>query len=396
VGLATVGDTGETARLVLMWSRYGTGEPQTAPLHILVSELGSLSLEFTRLSQLTRDPKYYDAVQRISDALEKAQNTTKLPGMWPVSVDASKPSFDEDTFFSLGGMSDSLYEYFPKQYLILGGLKNQPKALYEGFIEVAKKKMFFRFFNPKNEPLLASGDVRIKGTAPNLESELHPRAQHLTCFTGGMVGLASKIFDRPNDLSIAEELTAGCVWAYDHSAHGIAPEIYSVLPCPKDKDCTWSKQVWHDALETTYSLDSTSTSSHNSDRENNINVLIYERKLPQGFMAIDDRRYILRPEAIESVFIMWRITGDRKWQDAAWRMFESIEKVTRTDIAASAIWDITVDPVKDEVDLMDSMESFWLAETLKYFYLCFQDFDVVSLDDYVLNTEAHPLKRPGR
>jgi mannosyl-oligosaccharide alpha-1,2-mannosidase len=42
------------------------------------------------------------------------------------------------------------------------------------------------------------------------------------------------------------------------------------------------------------------------------------------------------------------------------------------------------------------MESFWLAETLKYFYLCFDDFDNVSLDEYVLNTEAHPLKRPKK
>jgi len=42
----------------------------------------------------------------------------------------------------------------------------------------------------------------------------------------------------------------------------------------------------------------------------------------------------------------------------------------------------------------DSMESFWLAETLKYFYLCFEDWGVVSLDEWVLNTEAHPLMRP--
>jgi len=40
----------------------------------------------------------------------------------------------------------------------------------------------------------------------------------------------------------------------------------------------------------------------------------------------------------------------------------------------------------------DSMESFWLAETLKYFYLLFSKPDLVSLDDYVLNTEAHPFK----
>lgn len=39
-------------------------------------------------------------------------------------------------------------------------------------------------------------------------------------------------------------------------------------------------------------------------------------------------------------------------------------------------------------------QSFWLAETLKYFYLIFSPPELISLDDYVLNTEAHPLKRP--
>jgi mannosyl-oligosaccharide alpha-1,2-mannosidase len=46
-------------------------------------------LEFTRLAQITKDPKYFDAVQRITDELEKSQNTTRLPGMWPTLIDAS-------------------------------------------------------------------------------------------------------------------------------------------------------------------------------------------------------------------------------------------------------------------------------------------------------------------
>ena len=41
----------------------------------------------------------------------------------------------------------------------------------------------------------------------------------------------------------------------------------------------------------------------------------------------------------------------------------------------------------------DSEESFWLAETLKYFYLLFDEPDKWSLDDWVLNTEAHFFKR---
>ncbi|KAH7348840.1 glycoside hydrolase family 47 protein [Rhexocercosporidium sp. MPI-PUGE-AT-0058] len=379
------------------WQKYAKGNAQKAPQRMLVSELGSLSLEFTRLSQLTGDMKYYDAVQRISDEFEKSQNGTKLPGLWPVSIDASKPSFDEDTFFTLGGMSDSLYEYFPKQYLILGGLLAQPKNLYEKFIDVAKKHMFFRIYNPKDAKLTFSGDVRISSG----DVSMFPRGQHLTCFTGGMVGLASKIFDRPADLAIAEELTHGCIWAYDSCANGIAPEIFTVLPCGADKECKWSEQTWHNALNNNYP--GTRMTSE-SDKTLNAQTAIKERRLPEGFTAIDDRRYILRPEAIESVFLMYRMTGKAEYMEAAWRMFSAVEKISRTKIAAAAILDVTIKYEGTgkgggaEVEVgqkMDSMESFWLAETLKYFYLCFEEWNVVSLDEWVLNTEAHPLRRPS-
>ena len=35
-----------------------------------------------------------------------------------------------------------------------------------------------------------------------------------------------------------------------------------------------------------------------------------------------------------------------------------------------------------------------MAETLKYLYLIFSPPDTISLDDYVLNTEAHPFRIP--
>lgn len=38
------------------------------------------------------------------------------------------------------------------------------------------------------------------------------------------------------------------------------------------------------------------------------------------------------------------------------------------------------------------MQSFFLAETLKYLYLLFSPPSVISLDDWVFNTEAHPLR----
>ena len=111
-----------------------------------------------------------------------------------------------------------------------------------------------------------------------------------------------------------------------------------------------------------------------------VKARIREERLPPGFTRINSRKYILRPEAIESVFIMYRITGDIYWREKGWKMFTAIQSYTLTELANSAISDVTsAVPV-----FADTMESFWLAETLKYFYLLYSDPSLVSLDEYIL------------
>ena len=61
-------------------------------------------------------------------------------------------------------------------------------------------------------------------------------------------------------------------------------------------------------------------------------------------------------------------------------MFEAISKYTASRYGASGITDVTV----DNPEHTDMMESFWLAETLKYFFLLFSDPGFISLDEYVL------------
>ena len=52
--------------------------------------------------------------------------------------------------------------------------------------------------------------------------------------------------------------------------------------------------------------------------------------------------------------------------------------------------DVTaVPPVHDNI-----MQSFWLAETLKYLYLLFSSSDLLPLDKWLLTTEAHPVRLP--
>ena len=38
------------------------------------------------------------------------------------------------------------------------------------------------------------------------------------------------------------------------------------------------------------------------------------------------------------------------------------------------------------------LPSFWMAEVLKYLFLLFSNDDVLPLDQWVLNTEAHPFR----
>ena len=358
------------------WEKALEGSPQSASPNTLVAEIGSLTLEFTRLSQLTGDMKYYDAVTRIMDEFRKSQPDTKLPGLWPVIINAKDLSFT-DTGFTLGGMADSLYEYLPKQHMLLGGIGKMYQQMYESAITAAMNHIFFQPMLPDNADVLFSGSATV---SPSKGIQSKAEAQHLGCYAGGMVGIGAKIFKHPEHLNMARKLVDGCIWAYEHSSLGIMPEFFTMLPCEMNSDCKWNETVFREAVikQQDHTGDPPS-----ADDDEKYNQVLKDSRLKPGFLDIGDRRYILRPEAIESVFIHYRITGDKDLPDKAWRMFEAIENATRTEIANSAIVDCTVDSV-EEVTKANSMESFWMAETLKYFYLMFAEPDLVSLDDYVL------------
>ncbi|KAL8831490.1 MAG: hypothetical protein Q9191_000831 [Dirinaria sp. TL-2023a] len=364
------------------WKDRLSGIKQEAGENSLIAELGSLTLEFTRLSQLTSDPKFFDAIQRITNVLHDVQPKTHIPGLWPTLANARFLTF-RDTGFTLGGMADSTYEYLPKQHLLLGGLTDQYQKMYDAALEPIKEHIFFRPMLPGNPDILVSGGARAspkEGSAARVYSQ--SKGQHLGCFTGGMVGIGAKMFSQPSDMAIARKLVDGCIWAYNATQTGIMPEVFWMVPCTGSDpahNCTWDLQAYHAAVLAEQANDAKSQKI--DDRTARAEYLIKERRLPLGFTDIPDRRYILRPEAIESVFILYRLTGEKKYADAAWDMFRAIEKATRTDIANAAIVDMTVSP-NPEKD--NRMESFWLAETLKYFYAVFSEPGVLDLDRFVL------------
>lgn len=99
--------------------------------------------------------------------------------------------------------------------------------------------------------------------------------------------------------------------------------------------------------------------------------------------------YILRPEVVEGWFVLYRVTGDEKYRDWCWAATLAIDRFCRVSNGFSGIRNVYSAPEKVEYD--DVQQSFFLSETLKYLYLTFSEPDVISLDKYVLNTEAHPF-----
>ncbi|KAF2130051.1 glycoside hydrolase family 47 protein [Dothidotthia symphoricarpi CBS 119687] len=608
--------------LFYYWRPEFASQKHRASSRVVLSEIGSMSMEFTHLAQLTGEHKYYDAIARITDLLEEFQPNTRLPGMWPTELDASgckpihvdKPiqqplrapgnepagkqpatvespkvaatptpteqlspegkkyipldlpepvvlapngqnptwvsSTDEETVglgasgkdkitngdalkkrqidvgnptpvkttppacvsqgfrsisdygpeeYTLGGMSDSTYEYLSKEWLLLGGLVDKYRTMYEQAMDVFTEYLVFRPMLPNEDDILFAGKLHVP--APSVDGsfavKLEGESAHLTCFAGGLLAMGAKLFDRPKDLEIANRLVEGCVWGYNMTQTGIMPEAFESIICESKTKCAWNETLYNETLDpradsrqknyveqveyyeqrlvsaslwyeeqiaamtatptpsapaafearatqssifadldkrqladleddyepsvlssTTVSstvVSSTvlpSTVSPSTDvlspspalpafpvlyspspplnHEDYVENKIQEERLPPGVTKIVRREYILRPEAIESVWYMYRITGSAHWRESGWRMFLAINEYTNATYGNSAIDDVT----RTNPMLLDSAQSFWFSETLKYFYLLFSEEDVVSLDEWVLNTEAHPFRRP--
>jgi mannosyl-oligosaccharide alpha-1,2-mannosidase len=300
---------------------------------------GTLTMEMTRLSQITGDSKYYDAISRVVDLFYEGQNRTSLPGMFPMYVSMKNMDVTTGAVFTLAGCADSLYEYFPKMHALLGGLEAKYETLTRGFLNPAKQHLFFRPMLPDNADILISGNVNIRDDGPSLD----PESEHLACFIGGTFAMAGRLLNSEEDVEIGAKLARGCAYAYQAFPTGMMPERFNMIICEDKNNCKWDEEKWVEGR---------------SKRPE------WKEHLPKGFTTAKDPRYILRPEAIESVFYLWRITGEKEWQDFAWAMWEAVANGTETKYATAAVLDVTV--AKDELPQEDYMEvSLRNSATLK-------------------------------
>jgi ER degradation enhancer, mannosidase alpha-like 2 len=112
---------------------------------------------------------------------------------------------------------------------------------------------------------------------------------------------------------------------------------------------------------------------------------------PEQFDYMKDEsaapRFFLNPEIIESAYYLYRKTGDQRYLEMGKVFLDSLKAYCRVEGGYAEIKNVITK------EKSDRMESYFLAETLKYLYLLFAPPETLNFDDVIFNTEAHPIRR---
>ncbi|KAM4634018.1 endoplasmic reticulum mannosyl-oligosaccharide 1,2-alpha-mannosidase [Polymixia lowei] len=311
----------------------GTAHPPHWTTDSTVAEVTSIQLEFRELSRLTQDPQYQEAVNEIMKLVHKLPG--KHDGLVPLFINTNSGQFTHKGVFTLGARADSYYEYLLKQWIQGGKTEDDLLEDYLLALEGVKKHL-----------LRQTGPNQLTFVGELSHNRFNPKMDHLVCFLPGTLALGAHNGLPGDHMDLAARLMETCHQMYVQMETGLSPEIAQFNLQPRDGRDIDAKPA--------------------------------------------DRHNLLRPETVESLFYMYRFTKDTKYRDWGWDILQSFNKYTKVSSGGYS----SINNVRDTVNPgpRDKMESFFLGETLKYLYLLFSnDTELIDLDKYVFNTEAHPL-----
>ncbi|KAJ1918703.1 hypothetical protein H4219_002425 [Mycoemilia scoparia] len=314
-----------------------------------LAEIGSYQMEFFRLSQLTKDPKYHQAAQKVIDVILKNKPgevpSYNVDGLYPTGFDTMSGKFTGGKA-SWGALGDSFYEYLIKTwYLSDFGLKRNLDMWNTSF-DAFQKHIATKGVDDRMYMGLSDGKdfTSIQDT--------------FTCFAPGTIALAGKLLDQKDSLDLAIKLGEACYNTFSSMPTNLGAESIGFLPKGSNPNYSGLSSTERDQVK------------------------------KHGFYN-ENASYLLRPEVIESIFYLHRITGDSKYQEWAWNIWNGIKKNCKVDGGYVGIKNVQGGKSSG---IIPNQESFVFAETFKYLYLIFSPSEI-SLDDYVFTTEAHPFKR---
>lgn len=294
-----------------------------------LSEVTTIQLEFIDLARITKISRYEDAVMGVTKHIH---GLPKKDGLVPIFINANTGQFRPSSTITVGARGDSYYEYLLKIYL-----QTANKIVLDDYVSAIEgmKKHLMKESEPNK--LFFVGEL-LGGQS------FSPKMDHLVCFLGGNLALASTL--GLDYMEMGQKLTETCYQMYNKMPTGLSPEITYFHMVPGK----------------------------------NVSDLIVKPA---------DSHNLQRPETIESLFYLYRLTKNKTYQDWGWKIFQAFEKHTRVKNGYVSIGNVKN---VNNVQQRNKMESFWISETLKYFYLLFcDDFDFISLTDFVFNTEGHIL-----
>ncbi|KAL4233112.1 hypothetical protein ACF0H5_007797 [Mactra antiquata] len=289
----------------------------------ILSEFGTMHLEFIYLANVTGNPIYAEKVYKIRDFVDKIE---KPNGLYPNYLNPRTGKWGQH-HVAIGALGDSFYEYLLKAWIQSGKTDHTARRMYDEAVQAIEAN------------LVKTSPGGLTYVAEYKSGRLEHKMDHLGCFCGGMFALGAEGSPDPaRYLKLGGEISHTCHEAYDRSDTKLGPEAF------RFDGNTEAKSI----------------------RQN-------------------EKYYILRPEVVETHFYMWRLTKEQKYRDWAWEAVQALEKNCRTDGGYSGIRDVyQVNPQQDDVQ-----QSFFLAETLKYLYLIFSEDDLMPIDKWVFNSEAH-------
>lgn len=361
-----------------------------------LAEATTVQLEFKYLAHLTGEMEYWRIAERTMQVVRDA--TQRLPhyqGVLPIFLDPMTGHFYNGEV-RLGSRGDSYYEYLIKQWLQTGRTEKVYRDMYDNALRGIKRLLTKPSIHSK-PPLMFTIELAPRRSADGRPyMQLVPKQDHLVCFLGGSMMLGSTsthdIFGdtakRPlppisdlgtgdetdkEDWRLGHEFVRTCMDTYTKTKTGLSPEIV-FFKTPQDANLTDAQML----------------ASNRAPIPANVDW--YIKKPPPSYShrpnPLIDSRNILRPETVESLFIGFSLTGDPIYREWGWQIFQAFETHCKVETGGySSIDDVDA----DEPAKVDKMETFWLSETLKYLYLLFEDRDLLPLNKWVLNTEAHPL-----
>ncbi|CAL9079225.1 unnamed protein product [Musa textilis] len=267
--------------------------------------------------------------QKAEKVIRQLQKTYPSDGLLPIYINPHSGAAASYATVTFGAMGDSFYEYLLKVWI--QGNKTEAVKHYREMWETSMEGLLSLI--RKSTPSSFSYICEQNG------GSLSNKMDELACFVPGMLALGSSGYGPEKAekiLSLSKELVWTCYNFYQSTPTKLAGENY----------------YFRDGQD----------------------------------MSVGTSWNILRPETVESLVYLWRFTGNKTYQEWGWNIFQAFEKNSRIDSGYVGLKDVNTG-VKDNM-----MQSFFLAETLKYLYLLFSPPSVISFDEWVFNTEAHPLK----